>query len=223
MGAGSVIPNESAYGASAFGGIGPDRSFSKSPYSPAVRYRSCIELKVTPDLLGSSVPVVSVGLHDQFSLREQKVGLPAAKHSGMHIEFQSPLFEFIIKHDFNRRRPLRKSLLKTALPHLLPEFWRRASKRRLSRFLPSFIRPHLAFSSSQFGSCFFRDDPASVNFPGCLNGLGRWPLSLLRSAHPGSRFRRHYSAYHGCANLLASLWRLVTTAYHSLSIVAWSS
>jgi len=146
----------------------------KPPDRPTFNRSGFGETNITSSYFRERMPIITVGLDNQSSRLEHKVGLPPPEHGSMHLEAKPTLFELIKQHPFNRSHRSRETLTKARLPRFL-SFFR--------------ARPSLAGTLAHPFSCFKRERAATH----CLSVLGRFGFAQVGLAYFLSRLWRMFT------------------------------
>ena len=143
-----------------------DLRVAETEYCPTLGGCSGIKGSISFLILWPLMPKASIGLNDQLSLLEHKVGLPAVKHGLVHLELQPTLLERSIEKALDRGH-LDGPSAQSPLPHPLSCFrGMLTAKIGLAGFL----------------YCFRRRFAAKVGLAHSLSRLGRESLAQLSLA-----------------------------------------
>ena len=124
----------------------------ETPDRPTIGRSGNVESMVLGNTIRPRMPIITVGLDDQFDLLEHEVGLEAAEHTLVHLEMKTTPLELVIEGLLNGGHLSRECLPQSRLAGILLRFWSALSSTHilscLGRRLHS--KMDLAYSLSRF-------------------------------------------------------------------------
>jgi len=206
----SVRPYKACYGSPASFGVICDFPFSKSPNRPALRASHFVESAISfSNIWLLTMPIIPIGLDDETSALEDKIGPPPAKHSLMHFEFKMPFSELLTQGFFDMGHLCRGMSLEPVLAKLFTNIG--SLKGRFPRLSECWIKPLFSYLFGAGNSSFWMGlPPRFLKCPHFLEGswlclitksrltqrlsmfgMAGLPISLHRIAHLKASLRRY--------------------------------
>ena len=130
-----MISNKASDGPTTGGSVHVNLLLTEAPDSP-VRGCQLIKHGISYSDLSSTMPIIAVGLDDEFGGLEHEVGLEASKHSLMHLEMEPTFLELVIEREFDGCHFPRASSPQACLAYLL------SCLRRMCAANPHFVAKH---------------------------------------------------------------------------------